>query len=442
MLTTRLGRRVPRLVAFAVVLLVALHARPSRANTLDWSSFDDLLPDCDIVRVEVQHNAINPGAIEIDLDIGTDVVRWKGVGIGLANGKYWEISTEDQHRSNSIQFAAIDVMTAQYILLGKAKDLGLHTGMYEVHDMSPLRGGDRVKFHWVQDNCLYVDAFTHNLPDWLPTGKQRTLTITVQNNGSTWRPYRLLALHIDGMVTQVVPITTEVPQYSTFTTTVTFKAPSTSGVYPLEVRLFQGSAKSWWVDPAWHTVSVSFVPTPPPPPPPPPPPLVTVPRLVGLSLADAEKALASLVLTDHVFDRDSSVPPDQQVVQAQSPMPGSRIQQGASVALYLMAPGYSSFEVINCSLVRDDVYIWELVGDSWQLRGSVAPQWDDSGTLCPGDMSQWFEYPTTSGAYQYFVVVDPLICSFGNNPDEPSCRLHEAWIFGNPSGLPFDFVVD
>jgi hypothetical protein len=448
-ITAWLRSRLPRVVAFAFAVLFLLHARPARAvEKIDWPSFDDVLPDsgwpqnnCDIVHVDIQHGAVDPGQIELALDVGTSVVWWKGVGIGLDNGKYYEISTA-QDRHDSISLDAYDVMTARYILLGKAKFLGLHTGMYELNDMSALQGGDRVSFQWAQDGCQWVDAWTSSLPDWLPPKTTQTISIIIKNYGETWRPDEFLEVHVNGLATEYQWVTTTVPRLSIYVVNVTFTTPVMTGDYELSVKLFQGSKYSWWIGPPYHRVHVSPNPPSPPPTPAPPPPPVRVPNLVGMSLEDAEKQLADLGLADFVHDRDSSIPADQAIVWGQSPMGGSSVADGTTVHLYMMQPGFASLVVVNCSLARHTVHIWEYVNDRWFERGAAAPMWDDSGTLCPGGAQSLFEYALTDGAIQYFAIVDPQICSQGNDPTYTACHVGEATTFGSGKGLPFPFVVD
>jgi hypothetical protein len=421
-----------RAVVAIVVAVLSFGSRDARAESIAWSDLEARLSDCDIVHVKHERNKVHASQIELALE--SQQVRWKGVGIRPPSGRYYEIATGGQVRRDSMLLSASDVMSSQYILLGKAKFAGLHTGMYELEDLRHLQGGDRITFTWTQDDCPDLrGALTANLPTSMPPGGTKTIQVDAVA-AWTWTPQMMLSISFEpvwGVPAHQVTQLSNYKNHIKFDITIT--APATPGNYQFRAWITQAGGDSELL--FEKTIPVSWTPVSPVMGGAPSPKQVKVPQLLGVNLEAAKLALANLGLVWAVHNHDSSKPDKQQIVTAQLPAAGTIVFEGGRVALDVTPPGFSTLYLANCSSTRQTFHVWTYVGDTWRDRGPMHPMWDDNG-LCPALNQPYFKLPLDDGRFQLVVVVDPSRCSQGNNPADPACRTWETWVLGNSSGQP------
>jgi hypothetical protein len=435
-MTTQLIRRLSRLIAIAIVIL--LGSRPAHAELIDWKAFEARLSDCDVVHATIERNKVTPTQIEVVIE--SSLVSWKAVGVHASNGSYYEVNTGRGQR-DSMQLAAYTVTSAKFLQLGKQKYGVQRIGVYEVEDLRHLQGGDRVTFKWVQDYCPDLRGYINPgaLPSWMPPGKTQKVYLTAAPNYDIWNPDQLLAIHFDAAFSVAARVIDRLVTYKDklhWSTEIT--APTMPGTYYLSIWINQRGGDSG------HLITKKIVVsnTQPKPPviieedPPPPPVYVKVPNLVGQSLENGLKALANLGLDSFVYDRDASVPDSKQIITGQSPMGGSSVREGTRVAVTVMPPGYSVLPIINCDRNRTTHQLYEYSNDQWHYRGAIPSLFGD-GDACPAIGAKWFEHALTDGQWGFFAVVDPMRCS---DPANPACRSWEALLLGNSKGPQFPYA--
>lgn len=430
-------RWIPRLLA--AYLLVPGVARAS--SKIDWTSFDSVLSDCDVINVTVTPNGTVSSVVEFDLVAGPQVTWWKGIDVPDGLGKHKILEVQDLKRTASTFLPASTVTNGQSLEIMKAKALGVHTGMYLLGGLDALMPGDKVTFQWTQDSCADIQGWPigNPIPDWIPPGKTVNVKAFFQNSGnSTWQPDTMeeLADETGKNLWNVPPM--PIPSPVGFFKTVEFDfpmtAPTTPGKYTFDFVVRQrGGMKTY---PLTKTVTVSVTPPPPPGPQPTPTPApqTTVPKVVGLTYEDAINALLKVNLdVGYVLDPDPFLAADKKLVVGQNPVPGAVVDEGSHVALsltYLNPPpnGYSSLTLYNCGDVTYEIY--KAAKDGWQHVGSVSPEWDDNGQLCPATGSP-FQDNLDDQMINYYIALDPSWCL---DPTNIACRAYEFYGLGDSSG--------
>jgi hypothetical protein len=289
------------------------------------------------------------------------------------------------------------------------------------------------------------------VPDWLMPGEARELTMTVVNNGgSTWHADERYELGNTGNVDwgfPAMPVTdTLAPNTNPFVHksdvrvfTFVITALPTAGYYELDVDIRQrGGGGSGRV--LHKIIAVQPVePRPPAMPPPPPVKLVTVPDVLYLSAADAGKLIINAGLRQSAPFDPSPADPRKTVVY-QSPFAGTQVLESFTVIIgYVLdqttPPGYAGVTFTNCRPGALELYLLTL--DGWQSRGTISSQRGDDG-MCPKPGSAPLSDKLYDGKANYYVVVDPSLCS---DPKDPYCRTFEWAAWGEAAGevFPHDF---
>ncbi len=114
--------------------------------------------DCDEIEFTVEYNVVSSNVITIILEPGRDLNNniiswWKKIAIPLKGGS--EIGMEIQDGfSASKTLPVVTIDEARGIAFGKAKMLGVHTGLTYTWKIWPaIRGGCRIKLVWRRDRC-------------------------------------------------------------------------------------------------------------------------------------------------------------------------------------------------------------------------------------------------------------------------------------------------
>jgi hypothetical protein len=114
--------------------------------------------DCDEIEFTVEYNVVNSNVITIILEPGRDlnnniITWWKKIAIPLKGGSEIGMEIQDGYSaSRTIPIVTID--EARGIAFGKAKMLGVHTGLTYTWKIWPaIRGGCRIKLVWRRDRC-------------------------------------------------------------------------------------------------------------------------------------------------------------------------------------------------------------------------------------------------------------------------------------------------
>lgn len=118
---------------------------------INWENFGQTLPDGDIITAAFSQNFPQFG-IRITLNAGPGVTWWKALSLfspGL--GDFQEIFTGDAKNTATMTVAPSSFDSGNvYLHFGKAKFLGIHTGMYLLGRADRLIGTHAV-FTWLKD---------------------------------------------------------------------------------------------------------------------------------------------------------------------------------------------------------------------------------------------------------------------------------------------------
>ncbi len=428
-----------RLLSLAALFALVAPATAHASGPITWRDFDKPLPvDCDIIDATIEQNVLPTSVFEIRLDAAPEAFYYKGVQFWDRWGYAHLVATEGAKRTDTMQFSSSWIGGGS-IHFEKAQTFGIHTGVYDLNDVTPIKPGSRVTFHWAQDTCPDIQArlesSTPGLPGWMKPGEVRTFKVTMKNTGVAWRPDNRMQLEVSGYNVDwqqpPIPITTRVNYGQTATFDITLTAPNitNSGRYlDIYVRQRDSSATSGY----FHTF-VEISPTPPKPPPPPPPPtMVTVPNVVGLSAADTAKAIygANLKLTS-VNDPNPLDPKKHTVYQ--SPMAGTRVVEKEYVQVHYeldsATSGWKSLNLYNCG--NGTLVVYRHNGDRWEKRGELPAQWRDN--VCPVG-GPGFTDTTIDKAVNFYVAVDPTSCS---DPSLVNCHVYQWQGLGDAGGYDF-----
>jgi hypothetical protein len=124
------------------------------ASILTWGSFPGPLPDGDRIAVSFTTNATgNPnGPTRLTLRAGPGITWWKAISVASQGGPdMLQASTQDGFTSATVSIPASMLDPAGMMLhFGKAKFLGVHTGVYWLDRADQLIGSD-VTFTWLAD---------------------------------------------------------------------------------------------------------------------------------------------------------------------------------------------------------------------------------------------------------------------------------------------------
>ena len=110
--------------------------------------------DCDEIEFTVEYNVVHSSEVEFILNPGYDhhnalVNWWKMIGIPQKSGVIAALEL-----NKTIKIPVIMIEKNKPITFGKAKVLGVHTGLGFTWDPWPaIIGGCRVKFVWRRDSC-------------------------------------------------------------------------------------------------------------------------------------------------------------------------------------------------------------------------------------------------------------------------------------------------
>ncbi len=116
---------------------------------IDWSSFDTLLTDGDIISVAFTVGRI--GSSEITLKPGLGITAWKGVSVwSPTGGDLFEASTQTLGKSNTITVPAASLENLVLLRFKKAKFLDFPVDMYYLLRADQLIGSN-VTFTWTKD---------------------------------------------------------------------------------------------------------------------------------------------------------------------------------------------------------------------------------------------------------------------------------------------------
>jgi tellurite resistance-related uncharacterized protein len=114
--------------------------------------------DCDEIDFKVEYNVVNVNEISFILEPGRDrdnniLTWWKKIAIPLAGNSEIGIEIQDGF-SGSKNVMAVLIDKSRGIAFGKAKVLGVHTGLaYTWNAWPAIIGGCRVTLVWRRDSC-------------------------------------------------------------------------------------------------------------------------------------------------------------------------------------------------------------------------------------------------------------------------------------------------
>ncbi len=113
--------------------------------------------DCDEIDFKVEYNVVNTNEISFILEPGRDrnnniLTWWKKIAIPIVGGEIGIEMQDGYSASQKVQVGLID--KARGIAFGKAKVLGVHTGLaYTWNAWPAIIGGCRVTLVWRRDSC-------------------------------------------------------------------------------------------------------------------------------------------------------------------------------------------------------------------------------------------------------------------------------------------------
>lgn len=424
-----------------LALLVAWLSLSSPAHagttTISWNDFGTVLPaDCDMINAKVENNVNSSAIVEFVLDTGANIGWYKGLQIvDNTNQQYLVASTGAS--SHTSTFLPTPFVSGGFIRFEKARILGVHTGVYDLIDLTMLRGGDRVTFSWIQDACqahwFSLDTKQSTaVPTWMTPGSTARLTYVVNTNSTELNPefhWQLFERSGYAFAVPWIPVTTYVPAQSQVSFDITLTAPMTEGLYELDLGLGQ---RNGLANPLGAVKIQVRYKEPAPPPQPAPPRMSTVPNVVGLSAIKAANALGAF--KSYVLDFDTTAPNllANKSVIAQSPLPGTTALEGSNVLLLIQldsAPNYgiSQLELTNCKPYA--VALYKHDGDVWKFVSKVPSNVWDNVCLAPGTKPHIEKLDHR--AVNLFVVVDPTVC---NDAIDPRCRIYEFGAIGDSAG--------
>jgi hypothetical protein len=420
---------------------VALSAAPAHAGTIDWSSFDKVLDECDMLDVRIDSNVVSGAAVQFVLDAAPAVTGYKGIQIWDSRGNGQLIATEGTKKTDSIMVSA-GWMPGGTLDFEKAGGLGWHYIAYNLPNLTNLQPGTRVTFKWIQDVCpdlsLGYLPSKSTIPTWMKPGETRQVQVAIANLSMGWGPdQRLEFFERTGNWNMAPsPLATRVTLWGDFTFNVTITAPMAPGNYKFDLAFHQRGGTD---EATVKTTSIAVQSVQPPPSSPPraqkP---VTVPDVMHQSAAAAGTALTNLGLPIYVMADPTPLDPRKTVI-AQWPIPNAIIPAGTSVWLAFQPDsepdGFSALEITNCR--RGQLVVYAFKGDGWAKVGTVDSQVGDSG--CPRAGSQPFNDSTADGKLNYHVVVDPDLCT---DPANTTCRVYEWYAWGNSAGETFATVIE
>lgn len=428
-----------------LALLVAWLSLSSPAHagttTISWNDFGTVLPaDCDMINAKVENNVNSSAIVEFVLDTGANIGWYKGLQIvDNTNQQYLVASTGAS--SHTSTFLPTPFVSGGFIRFEKARILGVHTGVYDLIDLTMLRGGDRVTFSWIQDACqahwFSLDTKQSTaVPTWMTPGSTARLTYVVNTNSTELSPefhWQLFERSGYAFTVPWIPVTTYVPAQSQVSFDITLTAPMTEGLYELDLGLGQknGLANPLGIVP----IQVRYQ-EPKPPPPPPPPAMVTVPDVVGQPATQGASALSRFNTIILDFDRVNPNSLAKKSIIAQTPIGGSKAREHSNVWIRVEldnAPtfGYSHLELTNCK--PNVVALYKHNGDDWTLIEKIMPSIGD-GNVCPKPGSKPFVEKLDHGAVNLYVVVDAAKCT---DASDPNCRIWEFGALGDSNGGPW-----
>ena len=108
-----------------------------------------LLPDSDKITTRVERGT--PGQVQLRLHAAENVRWWKEIKMfGRSGNAIGQDYTVDDRKSTVVLTFTTADLDGAALVFSKAKFLGIHTGIYEVHNLARLDGQLR-EFEWIRD---------------------------------------------------------------------------------------------------------------------------------------------------------------------------------------------------------------------------------------------------------------------------------------------------
>ena len=114
--------------------------------------------DCDEIEFSVDYDVVDKSIIEFSIEPGRDannnlITWWKKIAVPVVGNGEIGLEMQDGHYAIK-QVAAAIIDRNKGISFGKAKGLGVHTGLNFTWNVWPaIIGGCRVKLVWRRDKC-------------------------------------------------------------------------------------------------------------------------------------------------------------------------------------------------------------------------------------------------------------------------------------------------
>ncbi len=119
------------------------------AAPIQLTSFPDVSIE-DLIGLQIG-TAAAPGTLDFVLDSGPAVTWWKGLELhDAADRVIKRIETQDSNQGPRTMTATADQLRGAHLLIMKAKLFGIHTGMYELHNLDS-QVGKELHFSWLDD---------------------------------------------------------------------------------------------------------------------------------------------------------------------------------------------------------------------------------------------------------------------------------------------------
>lgn len=150
---------IAAVIAPVVVIAMVLTDLLKGARVTNWSDFGDMNNDGDII--DLSETAGTPGVVTVTMTTPPSVTWWKSANIydaatqkavaeadGFPDGA---VTEGDEHRRTvKFRYNRPEDLRNYFLLLSKAKTLGVHSKMYAVFDLSS-KAGKHLTFNWRRD---------------------------------------------------------------------------------------------------------------------------------------------------------------------------------------------------------------------------------------------------------------------------------------------------
>ena len=162
-------------VAISAALLAGASATPAQATRCNWCDEEKpgeggpvptnpvnavkvISPDSldgrhvliDGDSIETSVTAIEPGQMQFRLIAAPNVRWWKEIQIFDGFAKAQDFTQDDRKCTMVLTVNTRDLSGSGVLIFSKAKFLGIHTGMYEIHNLRQF-DGRRLDFTWTRD---------------------------------------------------------------------------------------------------------------------------------------------------------------------------------------------------------------------------------------------------------------------------------------------------